>query len=363
MRAEAVAAMLPFLTGQFANPSGSHRAARAARRALDDARDELGRALGCSGDEVVWTSGGTEADNLAIAGVAARRSGAVLVSAVEHRAVLAPAARAGATRVPVDARGVVDLEALGGMLREDVALVSVMAVNNELGVLEPLPEILGLARELAPGALLHTDAVQALSWCDLAGQCAGYDLVSVSAHKFGGPKGIGALVVRAGARGALEPLLRGGGQERELRAGTPNVAGAVAMAAAARATVEGRARSLERVGALRDALEDRLCAAVDGLRPTVPRAARVAGACPVLIEAVSSEELLVLLDDARVCASAGSSCASGAHEPSHVLAAIGLRAQEAAGALRLSLGETTTAAEVDWAVEALAGAVARLRAR
>ncbi|MHB1534553.1 MAG: cysteine desulfurase family protein, partial [Acidimicrobiales bacterium] len=230
-RAEAVAAMLPWLTERFGNPSGAHQVARAARRAIDDARDRVAAVLGARPGAVVFTSGGTEADNLAILGTAAVRPGPILVSAIEHPAVLQSAAASGqeVRLVPVDRSGLVDLDALADLLDNTVSLVSVMLVNNEVGTIQPLAAIVDLVRRRAPHAAIHTDAVQGPA-LDVAGLTAGVDLISVSAHKWGGPQGIGALAVAPGV--PLRPILHGGGQEQERRAGTHNVAGIVGMAAA-----------------------------------------------------------------------------------------------------------------------------------
>lgn len=361
-RPEAVEAMLGWLTGRFGNPSGSHSVARAARTAIDDAREVLGVAMGVDPGGVVFTAGGTEADNLAVFGALARRPGAIVTSDIEHHAVLQAAEAAGATlrKVPVDADGVVDPEALAARLDRDVALVSVMAVNNEIGTVQPLGRIAEVVRARAPRAALHTDAVAAMPWLDVAALASGYDLVSISAHKFGGPQGVGALGVRAGFD--LAPLIHGGGQERGRRSGTHNVAGIVGMAAAAAATMAGRAAEVPKVKALRDRLVDGILAAVPEAAETGRRAAKVAGNAHLRFAGVESEALLVLLDDVGVCASAGSACASGAMEPSHVLLALGLPAEEALGSLRMSLGPTTTDDEVDLALAAVPAAVARLRA-
>ena len=235
-----------------------------------------------------------------------------------------------------------------------------MLANNEVGTLQPLADVADLVRRRAPGAAVHTDAVQAFSWLDVAALAGPADLVAVSAHKFGGPKGVGALVVRRGV--ALAPLLHGGGQERDRRSGTHNVAGIVGMAAAMAATVAGRAATVERVGALRDRLADGLVATVPDLVVTAAGAPKIAGTCHVTIGGIESEALLVLLDGAGVYAAAGSACASGAVDPSHVLAAMGVPADRAAGALRLSLGPETTDADVDLALAVIPPAVARLRA-
>ncbi|MGH9178634.1 MAG: cysteine desulfurase family protein [Acidimicrobiales bacterium] len=359
LRPEALEAMLPFLTEHFGNPSGSHTVSRTARRAVDEARDTVAGGLGCEPGEVVFTGGGTEADNLAITGVVARRGGTAVCSAVEHHAVLHTTADLEGRIVAVDGSGVIDLDALAAALDPRVAVVSVMLANNEVGTVQPLSEVVEVVRRHAPGAVVHTDAVQAFPWLDVATLAAGADLVAVSAHKFGGPKGVGALAVRSGVQ--LHPILHGGGQERDRRSGTHNVAGIVGMAAAMRATVEGRDATVARVRTLRDRLADGLLSALPGTVETGTRGGRVAGSCHLRFPGVESEALLVLLDDAGVCASAGSACASGAMEPSHVLAAMGVPRAEALGSLRLSLGVTTTADEVDVALKTVPEAVARLR--
>ena len=375
MRSEAVEAMSALLHGCYANPSGSHRAARAARQAIDGARDVVGDALGARPGEVVFTAGGTEADNLAVFGVHGRRPGVVLCSAVEHPGVVEPVASVGGHTVPVDERGVVDLAALEVALDdlaaagETVSLVSVMAVNNEVGSIQPLDAVAEIVRSRGAGAVLHTDAVQGVPWLDVATRAEGCDLVSISAHKFGGPKGVGALVVRDGVD--LAPQTLGGGQERKRRSGTQNVAGIVAMATALALTVEERGATVERVTALRDRLADGLVARVPGLVETGvhpssrdgrrDRSHKVAGSCHVCIEGVESESLLFLLDEAGVYASAASACASGAMEPSSVLAAMGVPRVAARGALRLSLGAVSTDADVDAALAAVEAAVERVR--
>lgn len=360
MRPEAVAAMLPFLTERFGNASGVHAVARAARDALDEARETVARCLGVEPGEIVFTGSGTEADNLAITGVLTRRGGVAVCPAGEHHAVLHSVQAAGGRVVPTLADGRVDLDRLADALDDDVSVVSVMLVNNEVGTVERLADVAEVVRERAPQARLHTDAVQAFPWLDVANATATADLVAVSAHKFGGPKGVGALVVRAGTE--VAPVIHGGGQERDRRSGTHNVAGVVGMAAAMRTTVDDRAAMVERVGRLRDRLADGLLASVPGTVETVARADKVAGNCHLQFEGVESEALLVLLDDAGVCAAAGSACASGAVEPSHVLTAMGVDHGAALSAVRLSLGWTTTDDDVDLALKAIPEAVARLRA-
>jgi cysteine desulfurase len=371
MRPEALEAMLPWLTTQFGNPSGSHSVSRRARQAVDEARDTVAACLGCLPGEVVFTSGGTEADNLAIAGLVQAGSdghgsagrpgsgGRAVCSAIEHHAVLHAVEAVGGQIVPVGVDGVIDLDKLTASLRPEVAVVSVMLANNEVGTIQPLAEVAGIVAEHAPGAVLHTDAVQAFAWLDVAQICAPAGLVSVAAHKFGGPQGVGALVVRGGV--AVSPLLRGGGQERDLRSGTHNVAGIVAMAAAMEATRAGRHDQVARVRTLRDSLADGIMARVDDVTASVPREVSLPNLCHLRLAGVESEALLFLLDEAGVCASAGSACASGAMDPSHVLTAMGVERAQALTSVRFSLGWSSTGADIDHAVVAVEAAVARLR--
>ena len=346
----------------FANPSGSHRAARDARRILEESRDQIAEFVGARPSEVIWCSGGTEADNLAVAGLGTASpgcDGVVVTSAIEHPAILESADRRDARIVGATAAGLVDLDQLEGALAGDVGLVSIMAVNNEVGTLQPMARIHDLVRELAPAAAIHTDAVQAAPWLDLNGVWAQVDAMSLSAHKIGGPKGVGVLVVRDGTR--LVPTLVGGGQERERRSGTQNVVGAAAMAAAVTLTQKHRAETIERVGRLRDRLIDGLRQRLDGAIETSEPAIKVAGNAHVCISGIESEALLFLLDRDGIAASAASSCASGAQQSSGVLAAIGVSAAWASGAVRFTLGHTTTDAEIDRVLEVVPGHVERLR--
>lgn len=361
MRQDAVEAMLPFLTERFANPSGSHRFARQVRRAVDDARDEIAAVVGCLPGEVVFTSGGTESDNSAISGAVWRRRGAAVCPASEHHGVLHAVERHGGRVVATDRYGRADLSALAAALDDDVAVVSVMAVNNEVGSVNDLAAVGAVVREHAPRALVHTDAVQAPCWLDLRRLWPHVDLLALSGHKFGGPKGIGVLVVRRGV--AIDPLLVGGGHERDRRSGTHNVPGIVAMAVALSATDGERKVECARIAALRDRLVAGIVSGVEGVRETVPAAVKVPGGAHVCIEGVENESLLYLLDEAGLCASAASACASGAMEPSHVLAAMGVESRWSAGALRMTLGRTTTADEVERAVDIVTGAVVTLRRR
>ena len=374
MRPEAVEAMLPYLRGDgmFANPSGSHRESRRARLAVDDAREEIAGLLGADLGEVVFTGSGTEADNLAITGTLATMSvpggglaGPIVCTAMEHHAVLNPCRAAaepesrGLAEVRSDPSGVVDLDALAEACTPDVRLVSVMAVNNEIGTVQPLDDVSRLVRSLSPEAVLHTDAVQAAPWLAMPPITAAVDLLSVSAHKFGGPKGVGALVVRHGV--PIEAVIHGGGQERERRSGTHNVGGIVAMAAALAATVADRAVTATRVTRLRDRLVDGLLASVAGAEETGDRDGKTPGHAHLRFAGVESEAMVVLLDEAGVAASAGAACSSGAVEPSHVLLAMGLDKEAAGSGVRFSLGATSTDADVDLVLATVPGVVARLR--
>jgi cysteine desulfurase len=370
LRPEAREAMLPWFGERFGNPSGAHPVARRARQVVDEARDAVAEVVGCRPGEVVFTSGGTEADNLAVRGVHAARPGPVLCTAIEHEAVLQPVEQVGGRTVGVDATGTVDLDALAAALTPETVLVSVMAANNEVGAVQPVPEVVEVVRRVAPGAVVHTDAVQAVPWLDVPGLAAGAGLVSLSSHKFGGPQGVGALVVRRDV--PLRAVTLGGGQERELRSGTHNVAGIAGMAAALRAVAATRSETASRVRALRDRLADGLVAAIPGAVETgVPtgaggtpdRSRRLPGTVHVCLPGIESEALLFLAERAGVCASAASACASGAQQASHVLAAMGVSPALAGGALRLTLGWTSTAEDVEAALEAVPAAAAQLAGR
>ncbi|MEY4400617.1 MAG: hypothetical protein RL072_482 [Actinomycetota bacterium] len=365
MRREAIEAMRPYLDDQFANPSGSHRFSRTARRAVDEARDDVADVLGCAPGEVVFTSGGTEADNAAIFGAVRRHGGVAVCSAAEHHAVLHCVEHLRGEVVAVDRNGVIDIDALSATLsevvdrNERVSLVSVMAVNNEVGSITPMRDVARAVRAGAPGAVLHSDAVQAACWLDLRDIVLVTDVVSLSAHKFGGPKGMGIMVQKAGIM--LEPLIMGGGQERDRRSGTTNVAGIVATAAALRATTTHRESEKQRVGGLKSRLVAGITSQLPDVLQTVPSGLSVDGIAHFCIADVESEAMLFLLDEGGVCASAASACASGAMEPSHVLRAMGVESRFSKGALRLSLGHTTTVADVERAIEVILASVKRLR--
>ncbi len=362
MRDEAIEAMLPYLRDQYANPSGSHRFARQARQAVDESRDRVAAVLGCRPNDVVFTGCGTESDNMAITGAVQRLGGVAVCPAVEHHAVLEVVEHHGGVVVGVDAAGRVDLDDLATQLEgRNVSIVSVMTVNNEVGSINDLEAVARVVRRHAPGALVHTDAVQAASWVDLRDVTPHVDLMSLSAHKFGGPKGVGILVENGGPK--IDPLIIGGGQERERRSGTHNTAGIVAAAVALELTDAERTAEIARLTVLRDQLVDGLQVSLDGVHETLARTDKVAGSAHVCVEGIESESLLFLLDEAEVCASAASACASGAMEPSHVLAAMGVPRERALGSLRMTLGHTTTAADVERGIEVVVDAVNRLRQR
>ncbi len=373
LRPEVAAAMAEVQSSAdrpLGNPTGSHPPSQRARRLLEEARDEVASFMGRDPGDIVFTSGGTEAANLGLLGTAEaalyeRGEAVVLTSAVEHPAVLESAraavrAGADARELPVDAAGVLDLDALARALSSRVTLVAVMAANNETGVVQPVAEVVEAVRRRAPRAAVLSDAVQAAPWLDLA-ECAGdADLVSLSAHKLGGPVGIGALAV--GARVALGPRQHGGGQERERRSGTQDVAGAVGLATALGLVTAERASAGPRVAALRERLAEGLLAAIECAHRTVPEGVEVLpGHLHLCLAGVEREEVLVALGRQGVCVSGGSSCASGALEPSFVLAAMGVDPGLAAGALRFSLGPATTDDDIDRAICVVPAVVDQLR--
>ena len=365
----AVEAMQEWLAGGLGNPSGSHSVARQAKARLEDAREVVASFLGTDPGGVVFTSGGTEADNLAVLGALAARTGtqeaaAVAVSAVEHPAVL-EAARA-ATRAGYEVRsigvgpdGVIDVDGMRRILDSRVAVVSIQTANHETGVVQPVEQIARRVKKWAPAAVFHTDAVQAAAWMDLPAATGAADIVTISGHKIGGPHGIGAVGIRSGID--VAPIVHGGGQERERRSGTPNMLGVIGLAAAVSATVRDREAYSVSVERYRDLLAGLIEREVPGAVRTASGSPVLPGHCHFRFPGVESEALLFVLDEMGVCASAGAACASGAIEPSPVLVAMGVDKREAGCALRLTLGPTTSEADVRAAAAAVAGAVARLR--
>lgn len=360
------AAMEPVLGEMPGNASSIHAFGREARVLLEEARAHLGALLGAADkDEVVFVSGGTEADNLAVLGVALARADQgrhAITSEVEHPAVLAASAaleKAGftVTALRVDREGRLDPVELRRAIRPDTVLVSLMHANNETGVLFDLPALAGVAH--AAGVPVHTDAVQSFGKVPVRVPDLGVDLLSLSGHKIGGPAGSGALYVRSGVR--LAPRLLGGSQERERRAGTENLAAAVGLVAAAELAVAEREAEAARLCALRDTLEARVQERIPGVAVNGGGPPRLPQTSNLAFPGVEAEELLVALDLAGFACSAGAACSSGALEPSHVLRAMGLPPERVRGSIRVSLGRATTAEEVDALAEALPALVARCR--
>lgn len=369
VRPEVLEAMLPYLGAEaFGNPSSAHRFGRTARAGLEQARREVAQAVGVEPTQVVFTSGGTEADNHAVIGacLAARARGGTMravVSAIEHKAVLAAAHQVvhlgGEEEIlPVDAHGVVRLDALDAALARRPAVVSVMWVNNEVGVVQPLRAIAERCKEA--GVLLHTDAVQAFGKIPVSFADFPCTLASLSGHKIGAPKGVGALVVRD--RKAIEAMIHGGGQQFGIRPGTENVAGAVALGRAATLAVQELGAEAARLRALRDDLAARLRAALPDLVVHGERAPeRAPHVLNIGIPGTDSEAMLMHLDLAGIAASAGSACSTGAVEPSHVLTAMGVPRELAIGSMRLSLGHETTPEEIARVAEVFPSVVAKVR--
>lgn len=368
VRPEVLEAMLPYLGGAtFGNPSSSHRFGRAARAGLEQARREVAQAVGAEPQQVIFTSGGTEADNLAVIGaaLAARHQGRpmlVAVSAVEHKAVLGAAhevSHQGGEEVilPVAGDGRLELDALDAVLARSPAVVSVMWVNNETGVQQPIEAVAERCR--GAGVLLHCDAVQAFGKIPVRLTELPCTLLTISGHKIGAPKGIGALVVRD--RKAIEALIHGGGQQFGIRPGTENVAGAVGFGRAATLAVEEQPSTVQRLAALRDDLLARLQEIVPDIVQHGAAAPRAPHILNLGVPGTDSEALLMHLDLAGVAASGGSACSTGAMEPSHVLTAMGVPRPLALGSIRLSFGHDTTEAEIDRVVEVFPTAVDKVR--
>ena len=363
-------AMLPHWISNWGNPSSLYEAGRAARAALDDARASVARALGCAPNEIIFTSGGTEGDNLALKGVieAARLAGKpthLITTATEHHAILHAAdylARFGTavTILPVDAEGFVDPAAVEAAIRPETTLISIMYANNEIGTIQPLARIAEIARR--HGIPFHTDAVQAAGSLSLDARSLGVDLLSIAAHKFYGPKGVGALYVRGGT-----PLLyqqQGGPQEGDRRGGTENVAGAVGLATALAIAEAERPAYVANCRTLRDTLHAAIFSALPDTRlngPPLGTDLRLPNNLNVAFPGVQGEDLIIALDLAGIAASSGSACTTGATEPSHVLRAIGVPDDYITGSLRLTPGRHTTPADIATTLATLPGIVVNLR--
>ena len=363
---EVIDRMTGTLREEFGNPSSVHHFGQQAKAAIDEARTEVATLLSADPSEVLFTSGGTESDNIAIRGAAealeatGRRH--LIASSIEHEAVLntlKALAKRGwrTTLLTVDQTGIVAPDALRAALADDTALVSVMHANNEIGTIQPIAELARIAHDR--GALFHTDAVQSAAKLPVSVRSLGVDMLSISAHKFYGPKGVGALWIRRGLR--VLPLLTGGRQERSRRAGTENVAGIVGMGVAARIARGKMADEGTRLSALRDRLEAEILAAVPGTAVNGAREPRVPNTTNVSFDRVEAESLLIALDLEGIAVSTGSACSSGTLEPSHVLKAMGFNAHRAQNSIRFSLGASSTDAEIDRVIAVLPKMVEKLR--
>jgi cysteine desulfurase len=366
VRDEVFEAMRPFFGTRFGNPSSTHRWGREARAALDEARERVARCLGARSDEVCFTSGGTEGDNLAILGVwrAMREKGrrAVVTSPIEHKAVLGAyhqAAHEGAEErlLEVDSDGAVSLESFDRLVDDAVAICSVMWVNNEVGTVQPIPAMAEKSRER--GVVMHTDAVQAFGKVKIDAATQQFDLLSISGHKIGAPKGIGALFIRRGT--PLQPLFHGGTQDRGRRPGTENVASAIGLARAAELTIEESERECRRLESLRDKLEAAIVARVPDTVVHARNTTRAPHVLNLSVPGTDSESLLMALDLKGIAASGGSACSSGSISPSHVLVAMGVSPELASAAIRMSLGALTTEESINRVAEVFPALVEKAR--
>ncbi|MDX8549015.1 cysteine desulfurase NifS [Methanospirillum sp. J.3.6.1-F.2.7.3] len=361
-----VEAMLPWYSINYGNPSSLYRLARESRTAIEEAREKVAKAIGAKQDEIFFTSGGTESDNWALKGAALalrKKGNHIITSAIEHHAITHTCdylKKQGfeITYLPVDEFGQVRVDDLKSAITDKTILVSVMFANNEIGTIQPIPEIGAACRER--GILFHTDAVQVIGNLPINVESMNIDLLSLSAHKFYGPKGIGALYIRKGVR--IDNYLHGGGQEHRKRAGTENVPGIVGLGVAIEKAVSNLEVKTLQIRTLRDALLDRILHEIPNTRLNGHRTMRLPGNINVSFDFIEGESLLLLLDHSGIAASTGSACSSGSLEPSHVLLAIGLPAEVAHGSLRLTLGLENTNEDISYAFDEIKKAVERLRA-
>jgi cysteine desulfurase len=361
-------AMMPYMTEHFGNPNSIHSFGREARRAIDEAREKIAQLLNCQPSEIVFTSGGTESDNLALRGVAEayrHKGNHIVTTVIEHHAVLRTCKALEdmgffVTYLPVDEHGLVSPEQVAEAVNERTILVSVMHANNEIGTIEPIAEIVRAVREKRPDTMVHTDAVQTVGHIPVDIQELGVDLLSFSAHKFYGPKGIGGLFVRKGVR--LVPQITGGGQERNRRSGTENVAAIVGMAKALELAVEEMPTELPRLQALRDELITGVLSRIPETRLNGHPTLRLPHNANFSFRGIEGEALLLQLDLNGIAASSGSACSSGSLEPSHVLLALGLDYELAIGSLRITLGRFTTREHILRLLDLLPEVVEKLRA-
>ena len=362
---EVLAAMLPYFGEKFGNASSLHRSGREAKEALEDSREKVAALLGARAEEIIFTSGGTESDNLALKGIARknRKLGKhIITTQIEHPAIL-ETCRAlekegfEVTYLPVTGEGLVELSTLEASIRPDTILISVMHANNEVGTIQPLEEIGRLAAER--DIYLHSDAVQSVGKIPVNVDDLGVDLLSLSAHKLYGPKGVGALYIRKGTK--LESIIQGGGHERRLRSGTENISGIVGLARAAELAERDMPREAERLAGLRDRLAELVLGKVKDAWINGTMKKRLPGNLNFGFKYVEGESLLLFLDSKGICVSTGSACSSHKLEPSHVLMSLGLKAEECHGSLRITLGMSNTLDEVEYVAESIVEAVERFR--
>ncbi len=366
LREEVVEAMMPYFSSKFGNASSVHSYGQEAGAVLQDCRERVASLLGACPEDIIFTSGGTESDNLAVKGaVFAKKdvpAGHIITSSIEHHAVLRPCEwfeKRGyeVTRLPVDENGLVNLSDVESALRDDTILVSVMLANNEVGMLQPIREIAGIVADT--GAVFHTDAVQAVGKVPVDVEDLGVDMLSLSAHKLYGPKGVGVLYRRGGVR--IEPLQVGGHHENRLRAGTENVAGIVGLTRAMELACGSMDAEGKRLSSMRDRLESAIMERIKDVRVNGAGARRLPHMLNVSIQGVEGESMLLLLDSKGIAVSTGSACTSGTLEPSHVLIAMGVPPEVAHGSLRVSMGDINAESEIDYVVDSLCEVVQRLR--
>ena len=364
-RKEVIDKMLPFITENYGNPSSIYKIARENKTAVDEARDNLAKAINAKANEIYFTAGGSESDNWALKGVAdscSDKGRHIITTAIEHHAILhtcefLESKGFEVTYLPVDEYGIISIEDLKNAIRDDTILISVMFANNEIGSVQPIKEIGSIARE--KGIVFHTDAVQALGHVPIDVEEMNIDLLSASGHKLYGPKGIGMLYIRKGIK--IKPLIHGGAQERNRRAGTENVPGIVGFGEAVKLASAELEQESKRLAALRDKLIDGILSSIPHSRLNGHPQKRLPGNVNISFEFIEGESMLLLLDMKGICASSGSACTSGSLDPSHVLLAIGLPHEKAHGSLRLTLGHFNTEEEVDVILKELPPIVSRLR--
>jgi len=371
MRAEVLESMLPYFRTNFGNPSSLYSIGQDARRAVDESREVIARSLGCRVSEIIFTSGGTESDNAAIKGAAfgSRHLGNhIITTSVEHHAVLHTCHQMeqfgfDVTYLPVDSNGMVDIDDLLSAITDKTILVSVIMVNNEIGTIQPIAQMANAVKDVGErmgrNILFHTDAVQAPGLTEIDVSQLGVDMLSLSAHKFHGPRGVGLLYMKRGI--PFEPLMIGGGQERERRSGTENVAGIVGMAKALELCIDDMEEVVSKITTLQKSLIEELEQKIPGMKLNGHPTRRICNNVNVSFEGVEGEPILLGLDFSGICASSGSACSAASHEPSHVLLAIGRTAEEAQGTIRISLGRENTQADVEYLMEILPDLVKKLR--